>query len=142
MSAQGLEVIDHTVLLTHEWINDLRDRLGWQSSRDALRLLRVTLAQIRDHLGHDELAQLAAQMPLLIRGMFYEGWSPARTPLQERSIDQFMAPIEAKLADVQGWRGQESVAAVFQTLTEKITDGEIEDVRAGLPQAIRDMWRV
>jgi len=142
MSAQGLEVIDHTVLLTHEWINDLRDRLGWESSRDALRLLRVTLAQVRDHLGHEELAQLSAQMPLLIRGIFYEGWSPSRTPLHERSIEQFMAPIEAKCADVQDWRGKESVSAVFQTLNEKISDGEINDVRAGLPQAVRDIWPV
>ncbi|WP_156477437.1 hypothetical protein [Falsihalocynthiibacter arcticus] len=30
MSAQGLEVIDHTVQLTHEWINELRDRLAWE----------------------------------------------------------------------------------------------------------------
>lgn len=142
MSAQGLEVIDHTVLLTHEWINDLRDRLGWESSRDVLRLLRVTLAQVRDHLGHDELAQLSAQMPLLIRGMFYEGWSPSHTPVHERSVDEFMAPIEAKCADVQGWRGKESVSAVFQTLNEKISDGEIDDVRAGLPQAVRDFWPV
>ena len=51
MSAQGLEVIDHTVQLTHEWINEVRDRLGWSSSRDAMRLLRVTLVQLRDHLG-------------------------------------------------------------------------------------------
>jgi uncharacterized protein (DUF2267 family) len=140
MSAQGLEVIDHTVLLTHEWINDLRDRLGWQSSRDALRLLRLTLAQVRDHLSHDELAQLSAQMPLLIRGMFYEGWLPSRTPVRERGLDQFMAPIEAKLSDVQGWRGAESVTAVFEMLNAKITGGEIKDVRAGLPQPIRDIW--
>lgn len=142
MSAQGLEVIDHTVLLTHEWINDLRDRLGWESSRDALRLLRVTLAQIRDHLGHDEVAQLSAQMPLLIRGMFFEGWSPSRTPVHERSLEAFLSPIEAKLSDVRGWQGRRSVAAVFQTLNGKITPGEIDDVRSGLPQSIRDLWPV
>ncbi|MEY8099912.1 DUF2267 domain-containing protein, partial [Falsihalocynthiibacter sp. S25ZX9] len=73
MSAQGLEVIDHTVQLTHEWINELRDRLAWSSSRDALRLLRATMAQIRYHLQHEEAVQLSAQMPLLVRGMFFEG---------------------------------------------------------------------
>ncbi|GAB5509407.1 MAG: DUF2267 domain-containing protein [Hyphomicrobiales bacterium] len=140
MSAQGLEVIDHTVQLTHQWINDLRDRLGWERSRDALRLLRVTLVQVRDHLGHDELAQLSAQMPLLIRGMFYEGWSPAHTPVQERSARDFLAPIEAKLGDVAGWRGAQDVTAVFETLNAKISAGEIEDVRAGLPGPVRDLW--
>lgn len=71
MSAQGLEIIDYTVQMTHEWINQLRDRLDWSSSRDTLRLLRATLAQIRDRLGHNEVAQLSAQLPLLIRGMFF-----------------------------------------------------------------------
>lgn len=43
MSSQGLEVIDHTVQLTHEWINELAARLEWTSHRDVLRLLRVTI---------------------------------------------------------------------------------------------------
>jgi uncharacterized protein (DUF2267 family) len=51
MSAQGLEVIDHTVHLTHEWINELADCLDWTSARDVLRLMRSTLHAIRDHLG-------------------------------------------------------------------------------------------
>lgn len=140
MSAQGLEVIDHTVQLTHQWINDLQDRLGWDSSRDALRLMRATLVQVRDHLGHDELAQLSAQMPLLIRGMFYEGWSPAHTPVQERSVGEFLTPIEAKLGDVAGWRGAQDITAVFETLNAKISAGEIDDVRAGLPESVRDLW--
>ncbi|SNR84957.1 DUF2267 domain-containing protein [Puniceibacterium sediminis] len=140
MSAQGLEVIDHTVQLTHEWINELRERLGWDSSRDALRLLRVTLVQIRDHLGHEELAQLSAQMPLLIRGMFFEGWQPAHTPVRDRKVEHFVAAIEAQIGDALDWRGQEDITAVFRTLDNKISEGEIRDIKAGLPQAIRDIW--
>ena len=140
MSAQGLEVIDHTVQLTHEWINELRDRLGWDSSRDALRLLRVTLVQLRDHLRHDELAQLSAQMPLLIRGMFFEGWQPSHTPIRERKVECFVSAIEEQIGDVRDWRGPKDIAAVFRTLDDKISEGEIRDVKAGLPQAIRDLW--
>jgi len=140
MSAQGLEVIDHTVQLTHEWINELRERLDWYSSRDALRLLRVTLSQIRDHLGHDEVAQLSAQMPLLIRGMFFEGWQPAHTPVRDRKMDNFVAAIEAQVEDVRDWRGEEDIACVFRTLDNRISEGEIRDVKASLPKAIRDLW--
>jgi uncharacterized protein (DUF2267 family) len=94
MSAKGLEVIDHTVQLTHEWINELADRLDWRSQRDALRLLRVTLHQIRDHLLVDEVAQLAAQLPLLIRGMFFEGCVPKNTPEKQRHIQDCISDIE------------------------------------------------
>lgn len=140
MSAQGLEVIDHTVELTHQWINELRERLDWSSSRDALRLLRVTLVLIRDHIGHGEIAQLSAQMPLLIRGMFFEGWTPAHTPLPDRSAAGFVGAIEAKMGDVLDWRGPEDITHVFRTLENRISDGEIADVKANLPGHIRDLW--
>lgn len=140
MSSQGLEVIDHTVQLTHEWINDLAERLGWTSHRDVLRLMRVTLCQIRDHLGHDEVAQLSAQMPLLIRGMFFEGWTPSHTPIRDRKADHFVAAISAQVGDVTGWRGVDDIVAVFETLNARISEGEIADVKAGLPTPIRQMW--
>lgn len=140
MSAQGLEVIDHTVQLTHEWINELRERLGWGSSRDALRLLRVTLVQIRNHLGHDEVAQLSAQMPLLIRGMFFEGWQPSNTPVRDRKADSFIDAIAAHLSDSQEWRGVSDISEVFKTLENRISEGEIRDIKAGLPKAICDLW--
>ena len=140
MSAQGLEIIDHTVQLTHEWINEVRERLGWGSSRDALRLLRVTLVQLRNHLAHEEMAQLSAQMPLLLRGMFFEGWQPAQTPVRDKKAEHFVAAIKEKVDDVLDWRGQEDIVAVFRTLDSRISEGEIRDIKAGLPQAIRDLW--
>lgn len=140
MSTQGLEVIDHTVQLTHEWINELRERLDWTSSRDALRLMRITLAQIRDHIGHEEAAQMSAQMPLLVRGIFFEGWSPARTPVRDRSAATFIAAIEDHLGDVLEWRGREDITAVFKLLNARISDGEIADVKANLPKHIRELW--
>lgn len=140
MSAQGLEVMDHTVQLTHEWINELRERLDWSSSRDALRLMRVTLAQIRDHISHEEVAQLGAQMPLLVRGMFYEGWTPSRTPSPDRSADSFLEAITVRMDDVQEWRGVEDIGAVFRLLESRISEGELADVKANLPRHIRDLW--
>lgn len=142
MSAKGLEVLDHTVQVTHEWINELNHRLGWSSPHDALRLLRVTLTEIRDHLGHDELVQFAAQMPLLIRGMYYEGWKHARTPVRDRKVDHFVAAIEEKIGGVQDYRGREDISTVFEFINARISAGEVADVRAGLPTEIRALWPV
>ena len=140
MSAQGLQVIDHTVQLTHEWINELVDRLEWSSPKDALRLMRVTLTTIRDHLGHEEVAQFAAQLPLLIRGMFYEGWRPSDTPVRERDRASFVLKIEALVGDVTEYRGPEDISSVFKVINARISQGEVDDVRAGLPEAIRGLW--
>lgn len=140
MSAQGLEVIDHTVQLTHEWINELRDRLDWYSSRDALHLLRATLTQIRNHISHEELAQLSAQMPLLIRGMLFEGWMPTHTPVKDRSAETFVAAIADQVSGVQEWRGEQDITTVFEVLNARISEGEISDVKANLPKHIRALW--
>ena len=140
MSAQGLEVIDHTVQLTHEWINELAERLDWTHRKDALRLLRVVLHQVRDHLPADELAQFSAQLPLLIRGMLFEGWVPKRTPVHQRDANVFVAEIEELVGGILEYRGVEDIQTVFKVLNARISRGETDDVRANLPGPIRNLW--
>jgi len=140
MSAQGLQVIDHTVQLTHEWINELTERLGWADHKDALRLMRVVLHQVRDHLPPDELAQFSAQLPLLIRGMLFEGWVPKRVPVRQRDVGKFVAETEALISGIREYRGVEDIQAVFKLLNARISRGETEDIRANLPGPIRDLW--
>ena len=140
MSAQGLEIIDHASQTTHEWVSELAGRLDWTSKRSALRLLRVTLHQIRDRLMVDELAQFSAQLPLLIRGMFFEGWVPKRTPLKDRSGETFIKSIESQFAGADEYRGSEDISYVFLLLNAHLSEGEIEDVRASLPADIKGFW--
>ena len=140
MSAQGLEAIDHTVHLTHEWINELTERLGWTSKRSALRLMRAVLFQIRDRLSQDELAQFSAQVPLLVRGMLFEGWVPKKTPLKERSLEVFEDEIAASMGDDHEYGGPRDIRYVFDLLNSRISRGEIEEIRAQLPEGLRALW--
>lgn len=140
MSAAGLEVLDRTWQKTHEWINELKERLDWSSERDVLRLLRVTLHQIRDRVHVNEAAQLSAQLPVLIRGMFFEGWQPHLVPLPDRRAADFINAIEHHVGDVTEYRGQQDVVAVFMLLNSRISPGQINDIRGNLPQDIRALW--
>lgn len=140
MTAQGLEVIDQSVHLTHEWINELAGRLGWSSKRSALRLMRVTLHRIRDHLLVNEVAQLSAQLPVMIRGFFFEGWVPKYTPIRERHEEEFIAFIRQQMNDTEEYRGRDDIKCVFDLLNARISRGEVEDIRASLPQDLRDLW--
>lgn len=140
MTSKGLEVIDHTVQLTHEWINELTERLDWSNHKDALRLMRVTLTSLRDHLRHEEAIQLGAQFPLLIRGMYYEGWKLSVTPSKDRHLASFVAGIEKHVGNVMEYRGVQDIVAVFKLLNARITPGEIADVLDCLPREIREIW--
>ena len=135
-----VHVFDRTVHEAHEWINELSGRLGWSSERDALRLLRTVLCKIRDHLPVNEMAQFSAQLPIMLRGMYFEGWQPKKTPVHEREAAAFIRSIEEQVGDVLDYRGELDIKAVFDVINARISRGEVEDVRANLPQALQDMW--
>lgn len=140
MTAQGLEVIDQTVHTTHEWINELAGRLDYTSKRSTLSLMRVTLHRIRDHLLADELAQFSAQLPVLVRGFFFEGWVPKHTPVKERHAGDFVASISTQMEGCEEYRGREDIKCVFDLLNARLSRGEIEDVHASLPNDLRQLW--
>ena len=140
MSAVGLESIDHTVQLTHIWINDLDARLGWENKHRSYRLLRSVLQTLRDWLRIEETAGLGAQLPELLRGVYYEHWRPATTPVKKRSKADFIARIDdAFKADPISFT-PDAISAVFALLSDKITAGEIEHAHHALPGDIRALW--
>jgi len=140
MSSKQLHVFESTIHESHEWVNELTERLDWSSHHNALRLLRTVLHLIRDHLPNDESAQFSAQLPLLLRGMYFEGWQPKKTPVKARHWAQFMAVVEEQVGEVLDYRGRGDVIAVFKVINARVTRGEVEDVRACLPAELRDFW--
>jgi uncharacterized protein (DUF2267 family) len=140
MSAVGLESIDHTVQLTHIWINELDARLGWENKHRSYRLLRTVLQAVRDWLPVNEAVDLGAQLPELLRGVYYEHWRPATTPAKQRSKVDFIARIDSAFRADPILFTADAVTAVFELLSGKIAAGEIDDVRHGLPADIRALW--
>lgn len=140
MSAVGLEGLERTVHLTHVWINDLNDRLCWNDKSRTYRLLKAVMHALRDWLEVDESANLAAQLPGLLRGAYYEQWRPSTTPVKKRDRSAFLNHVEQAFKRDPIENTAESVAQVFALLADKISYGEIEDVWHALPADIREMW--
>lgn len=140
MTMTGLSSIDHTVHLTNEWLIEITDQLHWEERQRSYRLLRVVLQGLRDWLSVNEAAHLGAQLPTLIRGIYYEGWHPAGTPVKKRSKADFIARVEKAFATDPIDDLEEALAAVFRVLNRHITSGEVEDVRNSLRKGLRDIW--
>jgi uncharacterized protein (DUF2267 family) len=140
MSANGLEVFDATVNKTNSWLKRLMDILGWEDRHLAYLGLRATLHALRDRLTVEEAAELAAQLPMLVRGFYFEGWDPTGKPVRERHREQFLARIERELPAGVRVDPELVARAVFRVLSEQVDDGEIDDVRAILPSEIRELW--
>ena len=140
MSMTGLDVFDRTIHKTNNWLNELMEILGWHDRHKAYLALRVTLHALRDRLTVEEGAQLGAQLPMLIRGFYYEGWDPTGKPLKERSKEEFLARIEEYFSSDDPVDPKQVARAVFTVLSNRVTEGEIEDVKHVLPAEIEDLW--
>src|SRR5439155_6166332 len=97
MSFTGLDVFDRTVHRTNRWLQELTGLLDGGSRHDAYVALRATLHALRDRLPIEETAELAAQLPMLVRGFYYEGWDPTGKPVRERSPEGFLAGVAVEL---------------------------------------------
>lgn len=136
----GLESLDHTVQLTHIWINDLDQRLGWNNKARSYRLLKATLHAVRDWLPVNEAADLGAQLPGLLRGAYYEQWRPAATPAKQRSMSDFIARVNREFTKDPVPNMPQAVMEVCRLLNGKVSAGEIGDVRHAMPEEIRNFW--
>jgi len=139
MSLTGLSQFDTTVQATNTWLKGLMERLGWEDQHRAYHALRAVLHALRDHLTVDEVATMRAQLPLLIRGIYYEGWHPADKPLRERKKEQFLAHIASAFPDALGIDAEEVARAAFAVLAENVSGGEIRGLQHVLPAEIRSL---
>ena len=90
--------ISHAVQQMQVWLKSLCDSGGYAGETEALAVLRAVLHQLRDRLTPQEAVDLGAQLPLIVRGIYYEGWRPSKTPEKLHSQDEFLEGVSAKLA--------------------------------------------
>ncbi|HEU4974917.1 MAG TPA: DUF2267 domain-containing protein [Baekduia sp.] len=137
MATLTTHLFDHAVTGAATWIDELSAELRTDDPREARRVLRAVLHAVRDRLEPNEAAQLAAQMPELVRGIYYEDWVPGRRAPRHR--DEFLRAIahEGRLAGAT--EASFAAAAVMRVLRAHISEGEIADVLGVMPSELREL---
>lgn len=138
MTTTHVDVIARSAEKAHAWINDLAEELGTEDRRHAYRVLRAYLRGLRDHLPPTEAAQLAAQLPIFLRGVFYEGWDPARTPAHPRDLHAFLHSIAADAELAGDTEASFAAAAATRVLERHVSAGEGRSVLHVLPRHLRE----
>lgn len=129
-----------TVHVSSEWLKRIGEEMGPGDKQLAYHAFRGVLFAIRDRLPVEEAVDLAAQLPTLLRGVFYEGYKPANKPETYRDRDEFLERVTEELETVGGFDPEAATRAVLTLLNEKVEAGEIEDVQHMLPSSIRSLW--
>jgi len=133
-------LFNHTLQQTSDWLSAISaSQESINSEQRAYAALRAVLHQLRDRLTVEEATDLGAQLPLLVRGIYYEGWNPARTP-EKVHRDEFIFGVEEKLSGHPEIKAEEAIHATFKVLNERITPGEINHVVGMLPKDLQRLW--
>jgi uncharacterized protein (DUF2267 family) len=137
MSIRSVDAVERSVHKTNEWVKAMAAELGTDDREDAWRLLRADLQVLRDELTVDEAAQLAAQLPMVLRGAFWEGFDPGHQSQKLRHREDYLARVaeRAQLRDLT--EAARAAQATTRVLSEHISEGELDHVFAQLPGEVR-----
>jgi uncharacterized protein (DUF2267 family) len=140
MPQSPIAAIETSVNKTHTWLKELSEIGHFENESQAYTALRAALHSIRDRLTVDEAAHLGAQLPMVVRGFYYEGWKPALAPNKERDRSAFIASVEESLRGADRIDPQQAISATFDLLGRKVSEGEMDDVKHMLPEEVRAAW--
>ncbi|MBE9638784.1 DUF2267 domain-containing protein [Salipiger mangrovisoli] len=140
MRATGHSAVDTAPQVVAEWLNLLCEDLEWTEEGRAYLLLTETLHALRDYLGVDEAADLGAQLPLIIRGIYYTNWDPSKTPVHPRSKADFLDRVARAFSRDPLEDPERAVTAVFDLLRRKVSMGEIAHVGNAMRGPLRKLW--
>ena len=138
MSLTGLEVFDSTVHKTNLWLKEIMEQLATEDRHNAYVALRAVLQALRDRLTPDAAAELGAQLPMLVRGLFFESWSPKTTPVKARHREDFLLMVRARIQTPEVG-AEEASRAVLAVLSRHL-GAAAEKVRHNLPGELRELW--
>jgi uncharacterized protein (DUF2267 family) len=140
MSMTGLEAFDRTVQETNVWLRELTEDLHLYERQRAYLALRAVLHATRDRLPMYEVVQLGAQLPLLVRGIYYEGWDAKERALKDRKLEHYYQDVQAKYVAPGTEDAERLTKGVFALLSRHVSAGQVQDVKQALFAELRGLW--
>jgi uncharacterized protein (DUF2267 family) len=121
----------------NSWLADVCTEFGTSDRRFAYRVLRAWLHTMRDRLTVDSAAKFGAQLPELLRGVYYDGWDPSKVPVKFGSgeyVERFAAEARISASDVRT-----AAATVARALGNRLSPGQLDEALAQIPAELRPL---
>ena len=136
----GYHSFDHAAQEGNLWLRKLEERFAFDTPGHSVAALRATLHVLRDRLTPEMAVHLSAQLPMVIRGLFFEGWKMSRTPTGDDSIEMFCGRIAAQLPPNFPFDARIVASAVFDVMWSELDVGETTKIIDALPRPLRVLW--
>ncbi len=132
-----VSAVDHAAQTAHTWIRDVAVEFQTEDLEFAYRVLRAWLHTLRDRLTVEAGAHFAAQLPDLIRGVYFAGWDPGAVP-QKYDAEEYALRFahEATIAlDDVSKAASSTTAAVLRHMPA----AQLDKALAQLPTQLRSV---
>lgn len=135
MGDTGFSSFNTTVEKTNLILKQIEEAYGWPKERrnQSYAALKAVLHALRDRLTVQEGAHFAAQLPILVRGVYYHAWDPSRVPVKMKRQEFLQRVANEFPFEIEGGT-ERLVHTVLQALRRYITEGEWENVQASVPR--------
>ncbi len=133
------DVFEKTLQTTNLWLKDIMEEMGPNKQR-AYHALAAVLHALRDRMTPETAAHFSAQLPMLVRGIFFDQWHPSKHGKPMRSREEFVEHVAQGLTNIGSINVEDAIRAVFRAIDHYIDPNEVEKVKNTLPQHIREMW--
>jgi uncharacterized protein (DUF2267 family) len=140
MTTHTFSTFETAASVAHEWVNQVAETLGIDDRKFALQALRGVLHALRDRLTIDQSAHLSAQLPLLVRGLYFENWDPKPAPTHDRTVRDFAERVRPVLPVCDDDELVQAVGAVFGVLQAHLSPGEADKLERVLPRDLAFLW--
>jgi uncharacterized protein (DUF2267 family) len=140
MTSTGVHAFDSALDTANVWLKEVMSRMKTDDVRVGVAALRSTFHALRDRIGTNSAAHLGAQLPTLLRGIYYEGWQPAREPSRERHKEAFLDHMRRDIPVSVPFDAEAAARAVFDVMWEKVDPSEVIKLIRVLPKELRELW--
>jgi uncharacterized protein (DUF2267 family) len=141
MKESHVAVLDHTAQETNIWLKAVAEQLHFHDRHHAYNALRAVLHALRDRLPPEVAVHLGAQLPMLVRGIYYEGWHMAGKPTKDRNVQEFASHVQAGLPPQFPMDPLTVTRGVLEILWERLDPGEFAKLQNHLPESLRSSLR-
>ncbi len=139
MSTTGLDVFDKTLQTTNIWLDEVMQTVG-PDRKVAWHVLGAVLRTLRDRLPPELAAHLGAQLPLLVRGAYYDAYRPGHGPDRLHTEDEFLTHVAQDFGGIRPVNVRTATGSVLAVLQRHVAPGLAEKVKVALPTRIRALW--
>lgn len=143
MAKDKPEIIERAYQDAERWLIEVAERLERPDDlHGAYHALRCVLHTVRDNLIPDEAMDMAMQLPVLVRGVYFEGYRLAGRPVAQRTLDAFLESVGTCLESgaPDDLDPERCARAVFATLNKHLDPGQVDHVRGMLRKDLQPLW--